>query len=200
MINTVSKGRFYYVARDVPHAQCAKLDVGLDLSTSSAHNPFFAFYELPRVYPVTTTAGDQDVKAIRFLSLVRDGTITCPTLPQIASEIATHYVMLARELIMEEVRREVASDAPSRQTCLWVVQSAELARYWQGRLGGQSRILEVELDGVFHTADANWLLGDSEPLSVTYDRARRYWLGEISERPEMECLFSGTGKVVSILL
>lgn len=45
--------------------------------------------------------------------------------------------------------------------------------------------------GIIHRADARLLLGDSEPLSVTKERARRYWRGEIGQDPEMETLFVG---------
>jgi hypothetical protein len=39
------------------------------------------------------------------------------------------------------------------------------------------------------------LLGDSEPLSVTRERARKYWQGEASESPQWETLFVGEAKV-----
>ncbi len=60
-----------------------------------------------------------------------------------------------------------------------------------------TRILEIAVTGsVFH-ADANLLLGDSEPLSVTYDRARRYWRGESTDAPEPEILVAGRVAVVA---
>jgi Protein of unknown function (DUF2441) len=85
---------------------------------------------------------------------------------------------------MEEVRREIAPDAPSRQRCLWLADSLEEARAWQVRLGGASaRILRLNVSGGVHRADAALLLGDSEPLSQTYARARSYWRGEHSATP-----------------
>jgi hypothetical protein len=105
--------------------------------------------------------------------------------------------MLVRELIMEQVRIKIAPDAPSRQRCLWLADTLDEAKSWQARLGGGS-IARLQVRGTVHRADASHLLGDSEPLTVTYDRASKYWRGENSNAPELETLFCGSAKVLAI--
>lgn len=56
-------------------------------------------------------------------------------------------------------------------------------------------ICELTCTGTIQRADASLLLGDSEPLLETRDRARRYWRGETSASPEMETLFIGEATV-----
>src|SRR5207342_3645432 len=70
-----------------------------------AHTPFFGFYEGSRKYPVTLQDGNVvEIPAINFLRQVQSGNVNCSILPTIAVEVATHYVTLCRELIMEQVR------------------------------------------------------------------------------------------------
>jgi hypothetical protein len=103
--------------------------------------------------------------------------------------------MLAREIIMEQVRQEIAPDSPSRQNCLWLADTIEEARRWRDRLGG-GRIAHLSVRGAIHRADAAHLLGDSEPLSKTYARARMYCSGQLSDAAELETLFSGSATVI----
>ena len=197
MPKTVSGHEFFHVTRILAYNKNPPLKIAYQFEVGNIHNPFFSFYENELNYTVNDPSGRIEVKAIKFLSSVKVGTINCPTLPNIAYEIAEHYIMLVRELIMEEVRKEVTPDAPSRKSCLWVVENIDQARYWLGRLGGDSRIARLSLDGVIHRADASLLLGDSEPLSVTYANAHSYWQGTMSDSPEPEAVFCGTATVVA---
>ena len=197
MPETVSGYEFFHVTRILAYNNNPALEIAHQFEVGKIRNPFFSFYENELKYTVNDPSGRIEVKAIKFLSSVKDGTINCPTLPNIAYEIAEHYIMLVRELIMEEVRKEVAPDAPSRKSCLWVVENIDQARYWLGRLGGDSRIARLSLDGVIQRADASLLLGDSEPLSVTYANAHSYWQGTMSDSPEPEAVFCGTATVVA---
>lgn len=196
MVEKVNDRSFFHVARSLPYNPNSALEVGQILDVGYAHNPFFGFYQNEITFPVDTNEGQIHCKAIKFLSSVRDGAISCPTLAEKAHSIAQHYLMLTRELIMEEVRRDVAKGCPSRQSCLWVVETSSEAEYWRNRLGGLDvKIVELVLNGTIHKADAGWLLGDSEPLSKTYKNAKSYWLGEVSDRPELEILFEGKATV-----
>jgi len=182
----------FHVTRVVPYNQNAPLSVGVALHLGATHNPFFAFYEQPRKYNVTLNDGSVVWSpAIRFLKAVRAGEVNCPQLPQIAVEVSEHYLMLVRELVTEEVRRLIAPNLPSRQTCLWATDDLDQARHWVGRLGGGARVVRLDVRGRRHRADAALLLGDSEPLSQTYARATQYWQGEKTAQPELELLISG---------
>ncbi len=198
MAEQITDGDFFHVTRDLPYNQHAPMSIGAVFEIGSKPNPFFGFYEGARSYSVTTPTEVVQVPAIKFLKSVSRGEINCPILPKIAAEVAEHYLLLAREIIMEQVRREIAPDAPSRQTCLWLTDSIDAARAWRVRLGGNCRIARLKVCGVIHRADASLLLGDSEPLSKTYDRARAYWVGQRSESPEPETLFYGSAEVVEL--
>jgi hypothetical protein len=120
------------------------------------------------------------VKAVDYLKGVRDTRLnTSPeNLAKIAADVAVHYVMLCREIIMEELRRdEFNFEPPSRQYCLYACNTLEEAQGWKRLVGEGSTVCELTCTGTIHRGDAHWLLGDSEPLSVTKDRARKYWRG-----------------------
>lgn len=197
MVDRVIGKTLYHFTVTAPYKQA--LTEGQRIVVGNQHNPFFAFYEGARKYPVTIEDGSKiQVPAMKFLTKVKEGVINCPRLSEIAHEVAQHYLMLSRELIMEEIRIRDYADAPSRQRCLYACESLEEARDWRKRLGGGGEICSLSCTGVTHRADAHLLLGDSEPLSVTRDRAARYWRGECSEKPEWETLFVGDAIVSAI--
>ncbi|MEI9899703.1 MAG: DUF2441 domain-containing protein [Hyphomicrobium sp.] len=167
--------------------------------TGRSHNPYFGFYEGSRTYPVTHNGAVAEVPAIAFLKKVRDGQINAPQLGAIAVEVAQHYVMLARELIMEQIRLAEFPDAPSRQTCLFACETLQEARYWRTRIGElNSSVCSLRVEGWIHRCDARLLLADSEPLSVTMDQARQYWRGERGANAEIETLFAGQAVVTAV--
>jgi hypothetical protein len=202
MAEQVSNRTLYHVTVTKPHKR--GFVSGQSVRIGEAHNPFFQFYESPHEYPVTDGDTGQliQVKAVSWLRRVRDGLIrtTPDTLSQIALEVAQHYVMLCRELIMEHLRQdEFNSGPPSRQRCLYACATLEEAKYWAGRLSdpGMS-ICSLEATGTIHRADARLLIGDSEPLSKTVERGRTYWRGELSSNPELETLFVGDAVVTAV--
>ena len=105
---------YFHVSRVLAYNPHADLVVGATVEATSNHNPFFGFYENPRIYSVTTPNETVQVPAMAFLRMVRDGGVQCSNLPPIAYEIAQHYVMLAREILMEQVRKELDENLPSR--------------------------------------------------------------------------------------
>lgn len=198
MVERVSGRKLFHLTETKPYKQALVLDQVVKIG--EGFTPFFGFYEGSRTYPVTDVNGSTvQVPAVKFLKQVQAGNINCPILPAIAVEVAQHYVMLSRELIMEEIRlAEFKGQPPSRQRCLYVCETVEEARYWMQLVGPSSTICELTCAGTIHRADASLLLGDSEPLSVTRDRARRYWRGEAGESPQWETLFEGEAKVTAV--
>lgn len=196
MVERVIDKTLYHFTASRPYSRA--LAAGQRISVGAEHNPFFAFYESARRYPVTIEDGSVvQVPAIKFLTKVKEGVINCPRLSTIAHEVTQHYVMLARELIMEEIRVRDYGDTPSRQRCLYLCDTLEEAQMWKRRsVGGE--ICSLTCIGLTHRADANLMMGDSEPLSETRDRAARYWHGEASEAPEWETLFVGEARVTAV--
>ena len=198
MAEAIESKKLYHVT--VGTLYKAALTANQVLNIGASVNPYFGFYENAREYPITENGNVVHVKALAWLKHVRAGTInpaSTQILATIAAEVAQHYVMLARELIMEELRiSEFQEDPPSRQRCLYVAETIEGARRWKTMVGGGT-ICELTCTGSAHRADANLLLEDSEPLSVTRDRARRYWRGEIGADPLLETLFVGKATVTA---
>ena len=173
---------------------------GQQVSIGTNDNPYFAFFEGAREYNVADNQTGRifRVKAVDWLKRVRDKTINTSheELARIAAEVAAHYVMLCREIIMEEIRREeFNSNPPSRQRCLYACDTLSEAQEWKRLVGLDSTVCELTCTGTVFRADSNLLLGDSEPLSVTKDRARKYWRGESSASPQWETLFVGDAAV-----
>ncbi|KIZ46210.1 MULTISPECIES: DUF2441 domain-containing protein [Rhodopseudomonas] len=195
MVKQIEKQKLFHVTVAKPYKQAFAPDQKVTIG--EAFNPFFSFYEGSREYPITMPDGQQqNVKAVAFLRQVRDGLINSPEFAKIATEVAIHYVMLCRELIMEEIRcNEFGGNPPSRQRCLYVCETVDEARYWNKRIGESGTVCELTCSGTVHRADASLLLGDSEPLSVTKDRARQYWRGEAAGNPEWETLFVGKATI-----
>lgn len=201
MAEEVANRKLYHVTVTTPYKQAFTLNQQIEIGCSD--NPFFAFYEGERKYPVTNSCTGQivQVSAVAWLRQVRDGTITTQlqTLAPIATEVAVHYMMLARELLMEDIRKvEFRGAPPSRQRCLYACESLADARYWKNRIGANGTVCELTCTGTIHRADAGHLLGDSEPLSVTRDRARAYWRGDVGSNSEMETLFIGDAIVTQM--
>lgn len=196
MTKTVQDGIFYHVAHNKKYVRREPLSKGVSFTAGAEVNPFFGFYDRARTYTVHKNGENVEVPALKFLRDAKRGRITGTDLPKEAYNIANHYSMLARELIMEEVRLEIAPDAPSRKSCLWVVDDLSLAAYWQRKIGGKSRLVKLSLTGTLHKGDAKFLLNESEPLPKTYEKAKAYWRGEMSADPLPEFLFAGAAMVV----
>lgn len=192
-------GEYFHVSHQKNYNHFPALAIGDTITVGKEVNPFFTHYERTRQYKVTTPDGPTMVPALRFFNEVRKGNIGCNDLPVQAYNVVNHYNTLARELILEEVRRDVAPYAPSRKTCLWVSDTMELAQIWHRKLAKGSHMFRLELDGQFHAGDARLMMNDSEPLSDAYTKAKRYWQNDTSENPLPEILFEGKATVLEIL-
>ena len=199
MVATVENHRLYHVTMTTGYKQALVAKQRITVGTQ--HNPFFGFYEGAREYPVTDGDTVIQVKAVDWLTRVRDKRIltTPEMLATIAYEVTQHYIMLCRELIMEETRREeFNSEPPSRQVCLYGCDTIEEAKSFSALLGPGGVICELSCTGTIHRADSRLMLKDSEPLSVTRNRARSYWRGEASDDPRFETLFVGDATVTHL--
>lgn len=194
MVEQVKNRKLFHLTETKPYKQA--FVAGQKVTVGQEYTPFFGFYEGEQAYWID--GGTVKVKAVEFLKRVRDKTIFIAPdeFARIAAEVATHYVMLCREIIMEEIRRdEFNGEPPSRQRCLYACDTLDEARFWKQFVGQGSSVCKLTCTGTIHRADASWLLGDSEPLSVTKDRARKYWRGEAGANPQWETLFVGDAVV-----
>ena len=205
MTQTVEEQLYFHINSNAnlsPHAIMRRGDV-FEIGTTT--NPFFRFYEVhQRTYPVTETPTGvvHQVPAMKFLRLVKDGTVTSTDLPTIARDTANHFLMLARELLWENVRLAEFRDAPSRQRCIWLIQSLVDVKRWIEHIGfkvNHYSVVRVRASGRALNVDGNYLAGDSEPLPVWFEKARAYWNGTNTQNPLPEVLFEGRIKVDEIV-
>jgi hypothetical protein len=197
----VNEQKFYHVTVANNYKQALMLNQRIN--AGSAYNPFFTFYESTIEYPVTDsqTGGIIQVNAVDWLHRVRARTIqtSYEMLASKAFEVSQHYMMLARELIMEQIRlEELNGEPPSRLKCLFLSETADEARSWISLLGGIGVVCELICTGIIHRADSRLMVKASEPLSLTRDRARAYWRGEAGPDPRIETLFEGDAVVSAI--
>lgn len=198
MSETVKGLEVYHLCHQKDYVYHSALSPGQCFTAGKTVNPFFGYYDKARTYKVEAGGSTQDVPAIKFLRDIKNGHIECPDLAREAYRIANHYSMLARELIMEEMRLKTAPDAPSRKTCLWVVDDIGLAAYWKRKIGGPGSIVRLSLTGTVHRCDAKHLMNESEPIEETYKKAQLYWEGAMSTDPLPEILFEGNATVLEV--
>lgn len=198
MSEKVKELEVYHLCHQKDYVHHAALIPGQSFIVGETVNPFFGYYDKARTYKVEAGGTTRNVPAIKFLRDIKNGHINCPDLAREAYRIANHYSMLARELIMEEVRLKTAPEAPSRKTCLWVVDDIDLATYWARKIGGPGSIVKLSLTGTVHRCDAKHLMNESEPLEETYEKAQLYWQGALSKDPLPEILFEGNATVLEI--
>ena len=201
MVESVVGRKLYQITLTSPYKQAFVKDQ--KISVGGEYNPFFKFYETTRQYPVEdgNTGIITQVNAVEWLHRVRIGTIgtSHDMLANIAWEVSQHYMMLARELLMEQVRiQEFGSIPPSRQCCLYLSETVEEARTWLPLLGGNGAVCELTCTGIVHKADSRLMTMVSEPLSISREKALAYWRGEASAAPRMETLFVGDAEVTSL--
>jgi hypothetical protein len=201
MVERISDRKFYQVTVTDNYKQA--FVPNQEISVGGEHNPFFRFYETTLEYPINDgqTGAVINVNAVDWLHRVRMKTIltSYEILAEKAFEVSQHYMMLARELIMEQIRlEEFGGKPPSRQTCLFLSDTIDEASTWIPLLGGQGAVCELICTGIIHRADSRLMVKVSEPLSVTQDKARAYWRGEASADPRMETLFAGDAVVSAV--
>jgi len=205
MIQTTNEQFYFHINSNANMSPHPIMRCGDIFEIGGTSNPFFHFYEAyQRSYPVTDTSTGtiQQIPAMKFLRLVKDGTVTATELPTIARDTANHFLMLARELLWENVRLAEFPDAPSRQNCIWLIESMADVTNWISQLGFEQShysVVRVRATGKSLKVDSNFLAGDSEPLPVWLEKAHEYWSGMVTQTPLPEVLFVGHIEVDEII-
>jgi len=123
------------------------------------------------------------------------------TLMEILPAFHAQMVMI-RELIFEETRKESFSDKTSRYKGIQVVPATKNAlAFWLPKLKTLgAKIYKVELTGKLHRASAELLVLNSLAPQIIKMNAYKYWLGnEKSPNDNDECTFEGFLKVQTII-
>jgi len=209
MDTILDKEYFHFQREDAP----SQWQEGQTISIGSTFNPFFSFYQdhytclqspdTRRVFPIRWVVDHvlevQDGKAEKLPELGFYSYDPVETLRG-ASLALKEYLMLIREFVFEEVRREQFPDLPSRQKCIWVMETPESVVYWAGKMDIPKRLLKVRLAGEGHRASNDCLASDTLSLKEFRTNAVNYWSGEqSSSSPQHETLFEGSVYVARVV-
>lgn len=104
--------------------------------------------------------------------------------------LATRVV---RELIFEDVRRQMFASLPSRATCVWLIPESEKAvRFWLDNMRGENKkVFRVNATGELHRATQQIVVGDTISISEWRKRALDYWNGADTESYDDELILNG---------
>jgi hypothetical protein len=103
------------------------------------------------------------------------------------------------EYIFEKIRQKEFNERQSRIDAFYLFENEADCNYYIKTHKGGGIICEVEIEEEKNTFRGDMNLMDETSFEWTieksYNQARKYWRGEISENPKMEILFSGLCKL-----
>jgi len=137
-------------------------------------------YKLPELKDNHTSYFECTNKLRDLKCLVKDAQISL-----------RQYIKYIQENIFEEVRFKHFKNFPSRQKCLYVTTYHDINNWIEIFKNYQYKILKIKITGKLHKTSGIFIDTDTHPLVNFYERARKYWLGEIKNNDEIEYLFCG---------
>ena len=103
-------------------------------------------------------------------------------------------------MILEEVRKEINIELPSRLKCLFVTNSLEELSSWIDIFDRTNKkeykIFKLELTGKIFKGDANYVLRENISLNKKKEKAKLYWNQSITDNPIYEYLFEGNATII----
>ena len=105
---------------------------------------------------------------------------------------------MVRELIFEDVRRQLYTALPSRTSCIWLIpEDPRSVRFWLDNMRGDyKKVYRVNATGEMHRATQQIVMGDTISMNEWRKRAVDYWNGAKSESHDDEILLSGDIEVL----
>lgn len=90
--------------------------------------------------------------------------------------------MITRELMFEEVRKELNSNLPSRLKCLYVCKTKKEIKDWINIFSRTNKkdfqIVKLKLTGKIFIGDASFILRQNISLNKKKEQAKMYWSGK----------------------
>lgn len=192
MIENVNKKIYYHINTG------NKLNVDDVLNIGDRYNNFY--YE---IYNGEYLLEEKDANEILINKRKnKDYTINDIDEFKVVYETINNSAMITRELMFEEVRKEINNELPSRLKCLYVCETLEEIEEWLNIFKRTNKkdyqILELELTGKVFTGDASYILRQNISLNKKREQAKEYWNGN-KINCHNETLFEGTAVVRSII-
>lgn len=118
------------------------------------------------------------------------------------------YIRFLTEIVFESERKQNFEDLPCRRNGVWLTDKTGLKKWFTvfRRLNekplSEFQVFQVRVSGIMHKGDGSWVTPDIYPVEHLYERASRYWRGEVHEdkrRRLIEYLFEGKLEVLEEL-
>lgn len=192
MIEKINKKTYYHINTG------KKLNVGDILNIGESYNNFY--YE---IYNSEYLLDGKDANEILINKRKnKDYNISDIEEFKLIYDTINNSAMITRELIFEEVRKEINDELPSRLKCLYVCNSLDEIEEWLNIFKRTNKkdyqILELELTGKVFTGDASYILRQNISLNKKRHQAKEYWKGN-KVHNQKESLFEGIAIVKKIV-
>lgn len=175
-----------------------KLNIGDILEIGNKYNNFY--YE---IYNTEHLINEKD--ANEYLSdMKRKHTLSFENNEKaiLISKTVNDYAMITRELMFEEVRKQINNELPSRLKCLYVCKTEEEINTWLEIFKRTNKkdyqILKLKLTGKIFEGDASFITRQNISLNNIKEQAKLYW-NKTKKDNIMEYLFEGKAIVEEII-
>lgn len=185
-------------------------NVGDKIRIGDSLNPFFSYYNdhgrsvtvAGSVYNTNDISREWLNKHITGQNAFgNDFNIDAATMIKSLHVALEHYLRYTREMIFEEIRKEINPDLPSRQKGLWLLNNDninESIRFWKIQLDQDVRIIKLQVNGKIHRGHSHPLLISTDAMDIIRNRARIYWSNVQDHKIDDEFLFIGDIEVLEI--
>jgi len=118
-----------------------------------------------------------------------------------ASKFLKWYATVQREMVLEQVRKKLYPNLPSRKNSIWLCDSNQI-EFWKEKLGNRGELFKVLVTGeLFKTSDV-FIPDDEMNILEMYEIAKKYWNPDFSDIDDSktEYLFKGKIKVLEKII
>lgn len=191
MISNITNEIYYHINTGL------KLKVGDTLKIGEKFNNFY--YD---IYNIEHLEKDKDANQYLIDMKKEQNLIFDNSIANLVFRTVNDDAMITRELMFEEVRKEMNFNLPSRLKCLYVCKTKEEIKDWISIFKRTNKrefqILKLKLTGKIFTGDASFILRQNISLNKKKEQAKMYWNGERKDNIN-EYLFVGDAIVEEVI-
>jgi len=209
----LTQNTFYHLKRINKYNPYGKVKVGDKIETGNNFNPFFEQYNSSTNQ---VNIGNEDNSkfinsydyfretALKLSELKDKSTIDCRFVESLAKQALSsqrYYMIYARELLWEQIRKNSFEKLPSRQKCIWLASDLSQIEFWKEKLGyqhGEYQVLKLECIGNLHRTYEGYLTHGYSSMEENTKHAKNYWSG-INDGSNEEILFEGQAKTIKVI-
>lgn len=191
MLNNIKDETYYHINT------CQNLQVGDILEIGKRFNNFY--YE---IYNIEHLENGKDANRYLIDMKKEKNLVLNNDIANLIFKTVNDSAMITRELMFEEVRKELNPNLPSRLKCLYVCKTKKEIKDWINIFRRTNKkdfqIVKLKLTGSIFVGDASFILRQNISLNRKKEQAKMYWNGEKKDKIN-EYLFVGTAVVEDIL-